>query len=218
MSERLDLLNLAGQPGFNMAELRRRFGVSRETGTNGWSGFGRKVPPGSRTGRDDRRSRRGGRWPRSRRRVWRGIGRTLCAAGERSGGSFARGTSAAGLPAASTITGILCRGGLLERQTPVPKPFKRFEAEACEDECEATVRERLQRLFEAHGLPNAMLTDNGNPLILKLGSQQNGPTRPDQALGLANPPRHQTPVEPPHRAEQGDTPRPWASSSAFIAR
>jgi hypothetical protein len=34
------------------------------------------------------------------------------------------------VPAASTITGILRRGGLLERETPVPEPFRRFEADA----------------------------------------------------------------------------------------
>jgi hypothetical protein len=50
-------------------------------------------------------------------------------------------------------------------------------AKACQDECEATVRERLARVFERYGLPDAMITDNGNPPILKLWGQQNGPTR-----------------------------------------
>lgn len=36
-------------------------------------------------------------------------------------------------------------------------------AQACADECEATVRERLERVFKEYGLPDAMITDNGNP-------------------------------------------------------
>jgi hypothetical protein len=40
------------------------------------------------------------------------------------------------------------------------------------DEGEATVREPLTRVFETYGLPDAMITDNGNPW-----GQQNGPTR-----------------------------------------
>ena len=45
-------------------------------------------------------------------------------------------------------------------------------AKACADECEVTVRERLTQVFEMYGLPDAMITDNGNPW-----GQQNGPTR-----------------------------------------
>jgi transposase InsO family protein len=45
-------------------------------------------------------------------------------------------------------------------------------AEACTDETEGTVRERLIRVFERYGLPDAMITNNGNPW-----GQQNGPTR-----------------------------------------
>jgi transposase InsO family protein len=35
--------------------------------------------------------------------------------------------------------------------------------EACIDEKETTVRERLTRIFERHGLPDAIITDNGAP-------------------------------------------------------
>jgi hypothetical protein len=38
-------------------------------------------------------------------------------------------------------------------------------AQACADETEATVRERLTRVFETYGLPDAMITDNGNPPV-----------------------------------------------------
>jgi hypothetical protein len=125
--------------------------------------------------------------------------------------------AASAIPAASTMTSILRRGALLERETPTPEPFRWFAAEARNllwqmdfkghfaldgrtggkgercfpetslaldragrsfalsargagaDECEATVRERSARLFERYGLPDAMVTGNGNPLILKLG-------------------------------------------------
>jgi transposase InsO family protein len=131
-------------------------------------------------------------------------------------------------------TGILRRGGLLEREAPAPVPFKRFAAEApnllwqldfkghfaldgrtdgkgercfpmtvlddhsryllgaqaCANECEATVRERLTRVFEMYGLPDALITDNGNPW-----GQTKWPDQAHQALGLADPPRHQTLVE-----------------------
>ena len=36
-------------------------------------------------------------------------------------------------------------------------------AEACADERDATVRERLTRIFQRYGLPDAILTDNGHP-------------------------------------------------------
>ena len=36
-------------------------------------------------------------------------------------------------------------------------------AQACADECEATVRERLTQVFAMYGLPDGMITDNGNP-------------------------------------------------------
>lgn len=217
MSGRLDFVTLAGLPGTNMAELCRRFGVSRKTGYK-WleryraQGLAGLVDRPRRPKVSPRRTvdaveaavlalRRGNP-------AWGGrkIRRVLQRAVE----------AGPALPAASTITGILRRGGLLERETPSPEPFKRFEAEvpnrlwqmdfkghfaldgrtdgkgercfpltvlddhsryllgakACADETEATVRERLERIFAEHGLPDAMITDNGNPW-----GQQNGPTR-----------------------------------------
>jgi transposase InsO family protein len=217
MSERLDLVTMAGQPGANMAELCRRFGVSRKTGYKWLKRFGAVGSEGLVD-----RSRRPKVSPRrtvaaveaavldARRTspTWGGrkIRRVLQRA--REAGST--------VPAASTITGILRRGGLLERDVPAPEPFKRFAAaapnvlwqmdfkghfaldgrtdgkgercfpltvlddhsryllgaQACADECEATVRERLTRVFETYGLPDAMITDNGNPW-----GQQNGSTK-----------------------------------------
>jgi transposase InsO family protein len=222
LSERLDLVTLAGQPGANMAELCRRFGVSRKAGYKWLKRFGEVGFEGL-----VERSRRPKASPRRTAAAVEAAALVLRRANPVWGGRKIRrvlqrdveaGTT---VPAASTITGILRRGGLLERETPTPEPFKRFEAEApnllwqmdfkghfaldgrtdgkgercfpmtvlddhsryllgaqaCADECEATVRERLTRVFERYGLPDAMLTDNGNPPILKLGGQQNGPTR-----------------------------------------
>ena len=131
VSERLDLVTLAGQPGANMAELCRRFGVSRKTGYKWLRRFGELGAAGLVD-----RSRRPKVSPRrtvapvevavlALRRanpVWGGrqIRRVLQRDGE------ARTT----VPAASTITGILRRGGLLERERPAPEPFKRCEAAA----------------------------------------------------------------------------------------
>ena len=217
MSERLDLVTLAGQPGANMAELCRRFGVSRKTGYKWLKRFGEAGSEGLVD-----RSRR----PKvSARRTVAAVEAAVLDARRTSpswGGRLMRrvlqraGEAGLAVPAASTITGILRRGGLLERDAPVPEPFKRFEAaapnvlwqmdfkghfaldgrtdgkgercfpltvlddhsryllgaQACADECEATVRERLTRVFEVYGLPDAIITDNGNPW-----GQQNGSTK-----------------------------------------
>jgi transposase InsO family protein len=217
MSERLDLVTLAGQPGAKMAELCRRFGVSRKTGYKWLKRFGELGAEGLVD-----RSRRPKVSPRRTAEAVEAAALNLRRANPVWGGRKIRrvlqrdGEAGSTVPAASTITGILRRGGLLERETPTPEPFKRFEAEApnllwqmdfkghfaldgrtdgkgercfpltvlddhsryllgaqaCRDECEATVRERLTRVFEMYGLPDAMITDNGNPW-----GQQNGPTK-----------------------------------------
>lgn len=132
-SERLDLVTLAGQvgagqPGAKMAELCRRFGVSRKTGYKGLKRFGELGAEGL----VDRPRR-----PRaSPRRTVEAVAAAVLElrranpvwGGRKIRQSLSRETAAEPIPAASTITGILRRGGLLECQTPVPEPFKRFEA------------------------------------------------------------------------------------------
>jgi transposase-like protein len=114
MSERLDLVTLAGQPGADMAELCRRFGISRKTGYKWLKRFTELGAAGLVD-----RSRRPKVSPRRtvaavavavldlRRAhpVWGGwkIRRVLQRAVEHG----------SAVPAASTITGILRRGGLL---------------------------------------------------------------------------------------------------------
>jgi transposase InsO family protein len=217
MSERLDLVTLAGQPGAIMAELCRRFGVSRKTGYKWLKRFAELGSDGLVD-----RSRRPKVSPRRTAAAVEAAAVALRRTNPVWGGRKIRrvlqrdAEAGSAVPAASTSTGILRRGGLLERESPVPVPFKRFAAEApnllwqldfkghfaldgrtdgkgercfpltvlddhsryllgaqaCADECEATVRERLTRVFERYGLPDAMITDNGNPW-----GQQNGPTR-----------------------------------------
>lgn len=217
MSERLDLVTLAGQPGANMAELCRRFGISRKTGYKWLKRFGEVGFEGLVD-----RSRRPKVSPRRTAESIAAAALDLRRTHPVWGGRKIRRVlqrdveHGSAVPAASTITGILRRGGLLEREAPALVPFKRFAAEApnllwqldfkghfaldgrtdgkgercfpltvlddhsryllgaqaCADECEATVRERLTRVFERYGLPDAMITDNGNPW-----GQQNGPTR-----------------------------------------
>jgi transposase InsO family protein len=187
MSGRLDFVTLAGHPDANTAALCRRFGVSRKTG---YRRLERVVAQGA-AGLEDR-SRR----PKvSPRRTGAPVEVAVCAlrlanpvwGGRKIRRVWQRDVEAGSvIPAVSTITGILRRGGLLERETPVPEPFRRFEvdapnllwqmdfkgyfaldgrtdgkgercfpltvlddhsryllgAQACADECEATVRER----------------------------------------------------------------------------
>ena len=217
MSERLDLVTLAGQPGANMAELCRRFEVSRKTGYKWQKRFAELGAAGLVD-----RSRRPKVSPRRTAEAIEMAVLGVCRVNPVWGGRKIRrvlqrdGEAGTAVPASSTITGILRRNGLLERETPTPEPFKRFEAaapnflwqmdfkghfaldgrtdgkgercfpltvlddhsryllgaQACQDKCEATVCERLTRVFEMYGLPDAMITDNGNPW-----GQQNGPTR-----------------------------------------
>lgn len=131
MAERLDLVTLAGQPGANMAELCRRFGVSRKTG---YKWLKRSAELGA-AGLEDCPRR-----PKvSPRRTTAPVEAAVCAlrlahpvwGGRKIRRVLQRDVEAgSAIPAASTITGILRRGGLLERETPVPEPFKRFAAEA----------------------------------------------------------------------------------------
>ena len=194
MSERLDLVTLAAQPGANMAELCRRFGVSRKTG---YKWLKRFAEVGS-DGLVDR-SRRPKVSPRRTVEAVEAAAVELRRANPVWGGRKIRrvlqrdAEAGSAVPAASTITGILRRGGLLERETPAPVPLERFEAEAhnllwqmdfkghfaldgrtdgkgercfpltvlddhsryllgaqaCRDECETTVRERLTRVRAA---------------------------------------------------------------------
>jgi transposase InsO family protein len=217
MSERLDLVTLAGQPGAVMAELCRRFGVSRKTGYKWLKRFAELGFEGLLD-----RPRRPKVSPRRTVEAVAAAALALRRANPAWGGRKIRRVlqraveAGSAVPAASTITGILRRGGLLEREAPAPVSFKRFAAEApnllwqldfkghfaldgrtdgkgercfpltvlddhsryllgaqaCANECEATVRERLTRVFEMYGLPDALITDNGNPW-----GQQNGPTR-----------------------------------------
>ncbi|MEZ5863451.1 MAG: helix-turn-helix domain-containing protein [Geminicoccaceae bacterium] len=134
MSLRLEFVTLAAQPGAKLSELCRRFGVSRQTGYKWLARFGeageaglvdRSRRPHGSPSRTDAAVEEAVLAVRRANRCWGGrkIRRVLLNARP-------EGLPAEQVPAASTITGILRRHGLLERDEPAPQPFKRFEAVA----------------------------------------------------------------------------------------
>lgn len=207
MSLRLEFITLASAADANFSELCRRFGISRKTGYK-WLGRyrergedglqNRSRCPKHSPGRTDAIVEKAVVAVRKAHPAWGGrkIRQVLAAQG-----------LVKILPAASTVTGILHRHGLMDRAKPVAQPFKRFEAEApnrlwqmdfkghfslegrtdgggqrcwpltilddhsrynlaaqaCANEREITVKERLTVVFERYGLPDAIITDNGAP-------------------------------------------------------
>ena len=132
MSQRLEFIHLAGQEGANVRELCRRFGVSPPTA---YKWLARHRADGD-AGLADR-SRRPRRSPdrtaaaveaavvalRQRHPAWGGrkLRRRLQDLGQ------------APVPAASTITAVLRRHGLLGPGPAAPGPYRRFEAAAAND-------------------------------------------------------------------------------------
>jgi transposase InsO family protein len=132
MSQRRDFVHLAGQPGANVRELCRRFGISPPTAYK-WLARHRA---GGDAGLADRP-----------RRPLTSPGRTACALeqavvalrrrhpawGGRKLRRRLKDLGHAGVPAASTITAILRRGGLLPAGRAAPGPHQFFEAAAPND-------------------------------------------------------------------------------------
>ena len=200
-SVRLEFVSLASQPGANMRQLCRRFGVSPTTGYK-WlerfeKGSGEALADRSRRPKSSPRQTT----PEIERLVvqlrqhhpaWgaRTIRRRLLDLGHKE------------LPAASTITDIFHRHGLIApERTLAAQPFQRFERsapnelwqmdfkghfpigsgrcypfssvddhsrynvvlQACQDQRTSTVQSCLIDAFRLHGLPNAILCDNGVP-------------------------------------------------------
>jgi transposase InsO family protein len=229
MSLRLEFVTLAGRPEANRAELCRRFGVSRKTGYKWLERYQADGEAGLAN-----RTRRPHRSPtRTDTAVERAVV-AIRTVHPRWGGRKIRHFLPNGgghdlapdaVPAASTISDILRRHGLLEPQEATARPFVRFEAEApnrlwqmdfkghfaldgrtdgmgvrcwpltllddhsryqlgaeaCADERDATVRERLTRSFQRYGLPDAILTDNGHPW----GSPRSFPDGRPRLTGLS---------------------------------
>lgn len=141
MSLRREFVNLARSPDANVSELCRRFGVSRKTGYKWLGRFASHGPEGLKD-----RSRRPRTSPRrtvpeteariqSLRQDHEAWGpRKLRRALQRQG--------VESVPAASTITGILARKGLLRPDRRLQRDWQRFEAEA--------PNELLQMDFKGH--------------------------------------------------------------------
>ncbi len=200
LEARLEFCRLVEAGGVPFAELCRRFGVKRDTGYKWLARF--RVE--GEAGLGDRSRRPYG----SPARTPAGMEELVCRVREAFpawGGRKIRGfllrQGWAGVPAASTISGILRRRGLLSE--PVrPRAWQRFERAApnelwqmdfkgffsladgrpvhslgilddhsryslclaaCPDQQTQTVKGLLVATFRRHGLPWAMLTDNGSP-------------------------------------------------------
>jgi transposase InsO family protein len=211
MENRREFVRLAEQGGVSIAELCRRFGVSRQTGFS----YLRRHREAGEAGLADR-SRRPHTSPRrspaaietrilelrDENKSWGGrkLARRLNDQGIE------------GVPHPSTVTEVLRRHGKLDPAEAVKhQPVQRFERPepndlwqmdfkghvamdqgrchpltvlddhsryslgliACGDETLATVQGHLTAIFRRHGLPRAMLSDNGSPWG---GSGASGPT------------------------------------------
>jgi transposase InsO family protein len=127
MSQRSEFVALARAPGANFSELCRRFGISRKTGYK-W-----RLADGEGAGLEDRSRRPSGS-------PWRtppGLEAHIIAVRQRfpfyGGRKIRRLLISEGVqspPAASTITAILDRNGLLSPQRRRNRNWQRFEAEA----------------------------------------------------------------------------------------
>jgi transposase InsO family protein len=201
---RREFAELANREGANLAELCRRYGVSRPTGRL-WRDRYRAAGAAGLAERSRRPRSSPGRTPdgveaavlalRDAHPAWGG--RKLHHA-LRAGGGLDPGA----VPAPSTITAILERHGRLRPAEERVRPWRRFEREepndlwqmdfmghralaaggrvhplavlddhsrfalvlaACPDRRRETVRPRLEAAFRRHGLPRAILADNGPP-------------------------------------------------------
>lgn len=201
MTEREEFCRLAGLEGVNRRELCRRFGISPTVGYK-WLARYRQGGADSLCDRSRRPLANPGQTSaeveaqvlgvRMQHPAWGGrkIRRVLLDDGE------------ARVPAASTITDILRRHGLLDGpgsgetrhwtrfECPEPNDLWQMDFKghfamregrchpltvlddhsryalgiaACGNERTATVRKHLEGIFERHGLPRRILTDNGSP-------------------------------------------------------
>ncbi|WP_254073240.1 IS481 family transposase [Acidisphaera sp. S103] len=201
MDSRREFVRLVEQGDISVAELCRRFAISRETGYV-WL---RRYRAEGEAGLRDRSSRPLTSPTRCAPEIeshivdLRGIRPSW---GGRKLGQRLRDLGVTRVPAASTVTEVLRRHGLLdpaesEQRTP-PQRFERsapnelwqmdFKGHiamdrgrchpltvlddhsrysigviACANETEQTVKAHLTDLFRRHGLPVAMLADNGSP-------------------------------------------------------
>ncbi len=201
MESRREFVRLAEQGGVSIAELCRRFGISRQTGFS----YLRRHREAGDPGLEDR-SRRPLTCPRRSSDVIEARIVALRDENKSWGGRklarVLRNQGIEGVPSPSTVTEVLRRHGKLDPAEAVKhQPVQRFERPApndlwqldfkghvamdqgrchpltvlddhsryslglvaCGDETLATVQGHLTGIFRRHGLPVAMLSDNGSP-------------------------------------------------------
>ena len=133
MSQRLEFIMLATAEGGNIAELCRRFGISRKTGYK-WIGRFERAGPEDLADRSRRPHRSPRRTPKATERLVLELRRKHPVWGGRKIHFRLRDLGYRSLPVPSTITEILRRHGQLdERESAKRQPFKRFEHERPND-------------------------------------------------------------------------------------
>jgi transposase InsO family protein len=201
MSQRKEFVTLALHDTANITELCKRFEISRKTGYKWIKRFLEERDVGLQD-----RSRRPHRSPKKTMPAIEAdvikVRKANPAWGGRKIQSRLQALGQARVPAASTITAILHRHGLIDPEEAAKhKAWQRFEAEApndlwqmdfkghfpaaqgrchpltvlddhsryslgleaCGNERDVTVRERLTIIFRRYGLPRRVLVDNGSP-------------------------------------------------------
>ena len=212
MSLRMEFISLAMAKGRNMAELCHRFEISRKTGYK-WLNRYRAEGEAGLADQSRRPRNSPNATPLAMEEAVLSVRDLHPAWGGRKIRSRLDALGHEGIPAASTITAILKRHGLIDPQESLKhKPWQRFEADepndlwqmdfkghfqaaqgrchpltvlddhsryslgvqACKNEREETVKERLVGIFRRYGLPKKILTDNGSPW----GSDKDHPYTP----------------------------------------
>ena len=129
MDERVEFCRLAQQPGSRVAELARRFGISRKTAFKMRARYRLEGPQGLAE-----RSRRPHRSPEQTDAAIAaaviGLRRRYPAWGARKIRAVLAARQPSDLPAVSTVHAILLRGGCIDpAQSPTHRPWVRFEQE-----------------------------------------------------------------------------------------
>lgn len=176
MSERLEFVLLAQQPGANVRALCRRFTISPKTGYKWLKRFDRSDPPGlaDRSRRPKRSPRLSGDEVAAAVIAVRTAHPTWCGRKLRR---RLRDLRAAAVPAASTCTAILRRAGLLRPPPERTTPFQRFERRLPNELWQMDYKGHYALQAGGRCHPLTVLDDHSRfNVVLHAGSDQTGPS------------------------------------------